>query len=346
MIVSTIKIKKPGPLTTVQDKGRYGYQKFGMPVAGVMDGFSFKMANLLLGNGANDAVLEFTFQGPEIEFTEDNIIAITGANAQPKINGRKVSMWRTLYVTKGSLLSFSGLKSGFRGYIAFKGGIDLPQVMGSRSTYLRGSIGGYEGRKLKEGDLLKTDFSVDKQPSFKVRRLPDIYIPQYKDKKIRVIMGPQDDYFTAKGIKQFLTEEYRITSQADRMGYRLKGPVIEHKKGADIISDGIAPGAIQVPGHGNPIIMLADRQTTGGYTKIASVISVDLNKLVQMKPGRKICFEKISIEKAHKLLEKQNKISDQIKETDVRYGSSKKFKIRVNGQEFETELKEIIEGEK
>ena len=343
--MSVFEIKKSGPMTTVQDMGRYGYQKFGMPVAGAMDSFSFKMANLLLGDDQNNAVLEFTFQGPEIEFKEDSIISITGANAQPQINGRNASMWRSLYVKKGNLLSFSGLGSGFRGYIAVKGGINVPKVMGSRSTYLRGSLGGYNGRRLKEGDILETAFSVDK-PSFRERYLPDSYIPQYNDKKIRVIMGPQDDHFTEKGIRQFLSEEYRISSQADRMGYRLEGPAIEHKESADIISDGIVPGAIQVPGHGRPIIMLADRQTTGGYTKIATVVSVDLCKLVQMKPGRKIRFEMISIEKAHKLLEEQNKTFDKIKETEVSYGPKKIYIIRINGQEFETELEEMITGNK
>jgi biotin-dependent carboxylase-like uncharacterized protein len=338
--MSIIKIKNPGPLTTVQDKGRYGYQKYGMPVAGVMDAFSYKMANLLVGNEENEAVLEFTFQGPKIEFKENSIIAITGADAQPCINDRQVSMWESLYVEKGSTLSFSGLKSGFRGYISFKSGIKVPEVMGSKSTYLRGGLGGFAGRKLEKGDSIEICSSVEKG-SFKERYLPQEYVPVYSDDQIRVILGPQEECFTEKGLNTFLSETFQITSQADRMGYRLEGATIEHETSADILSDGIAPGSIQVPGHGKPIVMLADRQTTGGYTKIATVITVDINKIVQMKPGSSVDFAVTSQKKAEQLLKKQKSIYNKIKNNGVKYGPKKKLRIKIDGQNFETEIEEI-----
>lgn len=301
--METILIKKGGPLTTIQDRGRFGFQKFGMPTAGAMDKYSYKIANLLVGNYNEEAVIEYTLKGPKIEFLEDAIISITGAKSKVFIDGQKIKMWKSHFVKKGSILEISRVEEGLRGYIAFKNGLDLPKIMGSYSTYLRGELGGYKGRKLKNGDKLKLNRKVEKN-EFKERKLVKNDRPDFSQKEIRVIMGPQDDYFTNKGISDFLKEEFEVSSQADRMGYRLKGE-IEHKDGADIISDGIAPGSVQVTGDGKAIIMLADRQTTGGYTKIATVITVDLDLVVQKKPGDIITFKKVSLEKAHDLLKKR-----------------------------------------
>ena len=339
--MKAIKIKNGGPLTTVQDEGRFGYQKFGMPVAGAMDKFSFKIANLLVGNKKNKAVLEYTVKGPKLEFIKNSVIAITGANAVPKINGKSIPMWTSIFIKKGSILSFGNAKKGLRGYIAFKNGIKIPEVMGSRATYLRGEIGGFEGRKLKSEDVLELRKDVAKS-DFCKKCLPKKYRPNFSQNKVRVIMGPQDNYFSEKGLSNFLNEKFKVSSQADRMGYRLNGPQIEHKNGADIISDGIAAGSIQVSGDGKPIIMLADRQTTGGYTKIATVITVDLDIVAQKRPGDSLNFEKISLEEAQKLLKERRGMYNKIKKKEEKLGSSKHYNIKIDGEEFEVELQEII----
>ncbi len=336
-----IKIKNGGPLTTIQDKGRFGYQKFGMPVAGAMDKFSFKIANLLVGNKKNEAVIEFTVKGPKLEFIKDSVISITGVNAVPKIDGKSIPMWTSIFIKKGSILSFGNAKKGLRGYIAFKNGIKIPEVMGSRSTYLRGEIGGFKGRKLKSEDVLEVRKDVD-ESDFSERYLPKKYRPNFSQNKVRVIMGPQDNYFSEKGLSDFLNGKFKVSSQADRMGYRLKGPHIEHKNGADIISDGIALGSIQVSGDGKPIIMLADRQTTGGYTKIATVITVDVDIVAQKRPGDSLNFKKISLETAQALLRERREIYNKIEKKKMKLSSSKHYNIKIDGEEFEVELQEIL----
>lgn len=303
IVLGKIKIIKSGLLTTVQDKGRYGYQQFGVPVSGVMDSFSHRVSNLLVGNNTFESVLEATLLGPTIEFENDSVIAITGADLLPKVNGKEICMWKSIYIKKGDILSFNSIKSGCRSYISFAGGIDVPLVMGSKSTYIKGNIGGYEGRALISGDVLKIGNPKDDLKNLKGRTIHNKYKPVYTDKiNIRVILGPQDKYFTSEGIQSFLSKEYIVTNECDRMGYRLDGIPIQHINGADIISDGIAFGAIQVPDNGKPIIMMADRQTIGGYTKIANIISYDLSKIAQAKPGDKIRFESITIKESHTIL--------------------------------------------
>ena len=209
-------------------------------------------------------------------------------------------MWEVVMVGCGDTISFPWPKVGCRSYLAVAGGVDVPRVMGSRSTHTRSRIGGFEGRPLCAEDRLN---SGQAYPKILERRLPTQYVPEYRDQnELRVIMGPQDDHFTEEGICTFLGSEYTISIKADRMGYRLEGPPIEHKAGADIISDGIPLGAVQVPGDRLPIILLADRQTTGGYTKIAVVITADINKLAQAKPGDKVRFLQITEEEAHQCL--------------------------------------------
>lgn len=297
-----IEVIKPGMLTLIQDLGRYGFQQFGVPVAGAMDQFAASAGNLLVGNDRSAAVLEMMMMGPELKLNFEGQIALTGADLGPKINGAPVAMWQTLSVSAGDVLSFAGLKSGLRGYLAVRGGIDTPPVMSSRSTYTKAALGGFEGRALKTGDQVPVGADGTSVPSVTLA-IPLDQIPVYgASKTIRVVLGPQDDAFTEAGVQTFLDNVYTVTNECDRMGYRLDGPSIEHVKGGDIISDGIAFGAVQVPGHGKPIIMMADRQTTGGYTKIAGVISVDLPLLAQSKPGDQIKFQKVSLEEAHLLL--------------------------------------------
>jgi biotin-dependent carboxylase-like uncharacterized protein len=304
-----IRILKGGLLTTVQDLGRTGYQSQGFSVAGVMDVRSFKIANLLLDNPENEAVLEFTLIGPVLEFTSATIIAITGGDFQPTVNGEPVPMYTALYINKGDILKFGSARTGSRGYVAFSSYLDVPVVMGSRCTNMKSSLGGFKGRKLQAGDYMNFRIKRRYLPFFLSRKL-EINEFDQMEAELRVVMGPQDDLFTKQGIETFLNNEYTVTSDFDRMGCRLEGPFIASKEGSDIISDGIAFGAIQVPAHGKPIILLSDRQTTGGYAKIATVASVDIPKLVQRKIDDKIRFRAITVQEAQKLY------MDEMKELD------------------------------
>lgn len=299
-----IRIHNPGFLTSVQDLGRFGFQQFGMPVAGSMDRYSMQLANSLLGNNAGEACLEATFLGPEIEFKSTALIAVCGGEIPLMLNNREAEMNSSLSVTTGDVLSFGVMKSGCRLYIAFSGGIDVPVIMGSKSTYLPAKIGGFQGRALQAGDELNIgNFPKD----FKIRSLKfDDLLPIKTKQNIRFIVGTEINKFTIEGISTFLNSEYTVSQQYDRMGYRFQGPKIEHKEDADIISSAICNGAIQVPASGEPIIMLADRQTIGGYTKIANVISVDLPLLGQMKAGDKIRFSEVRLNEAQDLLKSQN----------------------------------------
>lgn len=344
--MSSITIINPGLLTTIQDFGRIGYQQYGVPVAGAMDRFSLQLANILVGNDRYEAALEITMMGSTIEFNIDLAITITGVDLFPTVNGKKVEMYKTIYVNKGDVLKFSSIKNGCRAYLAVAGGFKVPEVMGSKSTYLRGKIGGLEGRKLKKGDVLSVNIDGNCK-YFGVRKIPEHLIPEYKNEvTVRVILGPEQEYFTEEGIDTFLSSEYILTNKCDRMGYRLEGPKIEHKEGADIISTGMNFGAIQVPGHGQPIIMMADRQTTGGYTKIANVITVDIPYLAQLKPGDKVRFKKVTIQEAHNLIKQQEdellKLVEDFKENSVKLiGTARKFLVKINGKQFNLSVQEV-----
>ncbi len=304
---------QPGPLTTVQDLGRFGYQQYGVPTSGALDNYAFRIGNLLVGNEEGAASLEITLFGCQLRTLQDTKVAITGANLAATLNGEPAPAWESLPIKRGDVLSFSRLDSGCRAYLAVAGGIDVPEVMKSASTYIKAGIGGLSGRPFRQGDIVKTNIST---VSTAVTRLPSEYIPAYESQiTLRVALGPQDDFFTEEGIGTFLNSEYTVTTQADRMGYRLEGPRIEHREEADIISDGIPLGAVQVPGDGWPIILLADRQTTGGYTKIATGISIDIPKVAQAKPGDKIKFTPVTEEQAVALLKKYEQQMKTIKST-------------------------------
>ena len=297
MSTPAIEILEAGLLTTVQDKGRYGYQRFGMPVAGAMDVFALRVGNALVGNDDGAAGLEMTVLGPKIRFLANTWIAVTGANLGATLDSEPMAVWQSVEVAKGSEVAFKGPEDGMRAYLAIAGGIDVPVVMGSRSTYLKAVIGGLEGRGLRPGDVLNTS---DSRSAFLSRMAPDIMAQVYgSEHEVRVVFGPQYGRFTQAGIDVFLGSPYKVAIQSDRMGYRLEGPVIEHGDGPDVISDGTSFGAVQVPGDGQPIVLLADRGTTGGYTKIATVINSDLYKFAQAMPGQTMSFKSVSIEEAH-----------------------------------------------
>ena len=314
-----IKILTPGMFTTVQDAGRRGYQSSGFSQAGVMDTRSYRIANLLVDNDADEAVLEIMMLGPSIEFGEDEVIAVTGAPVDPQINDRPVSMNRALQVKRGDVLKFGYPKTGRYAYIAFAGGLDIQPVMGSRSTHTKSLLGGFRGGSLEAGALIRL-----RNPRKRLRRMNKRDLSDWKEtykeepvkpssELLRVIMGPQEDYFTKEGIKTFLNAEYKIQVDSDRMGYRLDGEAVLAVQGVDIISDGIAFGAVQITPEGLPIIMLADRQTTGGYAKIANVISVDIPRLVQLRTNEKVKFTACSVEVAQRLYRAQRDEFDRIK---------------------------------
>lgn len=308
--MATVIVHTAGLLTTVQDRGRYGYQRFGMPVSGAMDVFSLELANLLVGNDLNAACLEATISGPELEFTGATWVAITGADMDPHLNGQGIPMNTAINVRPGDRLGFRGLRSGCRTYISFAGGIAVPPVMGSRSTYLRAGLGGFHGRALMTGDELPLGEPAGRP---RLKKTPEGLIPEYKhEQTIRIISGPEAHYFEIAGLRNFLSTEYTVTAQSDRMGYRLSGEPIRHKEGmTNIISAGISLGTVQVPGDGQPIILMADRQTSGGYARIANVITADLTLLAQMKPGDKLRFKETALDLAQKIyLDKYNDLSN------------------------------------
>ena len=297
----SITVLNPGLLTTVQDQGRVGYQQFGVSVSGVMDPRSAALANVLAGNGPGEAVLECTMMGPKLRFDRACVIAITGGDLGPTLDGQPIPGYRALAVRAGQVLGFTAPKTGCRAFIAFSGGLDIPLAMGSRSTDLKAKLGGLQGRKLEKGDAIGFRAPVEALPRMEDRALRPEFAPQ-PVYTLRVVLGPQDDAFTQDGLRTFLTGAYTVTPEFDRMGCRLSGPAIQHRQTADIISDGIAFGAVQVPSSGAPIIMLADRQTTGGYTKIANVITADFRILAQLKAGDKVRFAEVSVEEAQNIL--------------------------------------------
>ena len=345
--METIKILDAGLLTTVQDLGRYGFQRYGVSASGVMDEYSAKIANKLVGNKVGEAVLETTLKGVQIEFLQNTAVAITGGNCDVTLNGTKIELWQSYLVNRGDILKMGICRSGLRNYLAFAGGIDVPIIMNSKSTNLKAKVGGFNGRKLMAGDILSVGVGSLETPL----TLNKHYIPTYsKDIKVGVILGQQDDHFTEAGIKTFLNETYTVTQESDRMGIRLSsvsGATIEHKNGADIISDGITFGAIQVPGSGQPIVMMADRQTTGGYTKIGNVISSDLAKLAQSTPGTKVKFVEYTLEQAVQaiknndiIINNQNSYVSPVKE-EVVDSSSRDYRIKLNNKVFELKVERI-----
>jgi len=300
--VTWIDVLDGGMLTTVQDLGRVGAQKYGVPESGAMDSLALRAANRLVGNVDTAACLEMTLGGPELRVGAPLMMALTGADLGALVNGRPIARWQAASVPADAVLTFLGVRDGIRAYLAVSGGIDVPPVLGSRSTFTRSALGGFEGRALRAGDRIPVGRAPDPRLG-SGRRVRPHAIPVYGHAhSLRVVMGPQDDAFTDEGIRTFLAETYTLSTQSDRIGCRLVGPRIAHRTGADIVSDGTAFGSVQITGDGMPIVLMADRGTTGGYTKIATVIAADLGLLAQAAPGDRIGFVRIGLEEAHALL--------------------------------------------
>lgn len=309
--MKVFRVIKPGLFTTVQDRGRYGFMKYGVPISGAMDEFSFRAANTLVENDPDSACLEITLIGPEMEALSKTQIAITGGDCSPEVNGKPVSMWQTITLKKSDYLSFRKMQSGCRAYLSVKGGVDVPKILGSRSTYARGGFGGLDGRPLAKDDTIKM---LPPKPSGNLLTLQSELIPCFsRELIIRVIMGPQTDLFTEQGVDTFLSSPYVVTIDSDRMGYRLEGLGVEHVGKSDIVSDALLPGAIQIPRNGKPIVIMKDAQTTGGYAKIAVVITPDIDLLGQARPNDKVRFTKVTLHAAQKQLVQYSKSMSSLK---------------------------------
>ena len=311
-----IRVLKPGLLTTVQDSGRNGYQHYGVPVSGAMDLFSHRVANILVGNPGDEATLEMTLRGPRLEFDQDTVIAICGADLSPAIGGTEVPEGKAVRVRAGSVLDFGACRAGCRAYLAARGGFDVPQVMGSRSTYETAQLGGMHGRSLRKDDRLPIgesagaiypDLDAELARSGRAFTFPKWAVNQHIEKLgrtpqlVRIIPGRHWEEFKASARDALTGTEFRINPDSNRMGFRLDGEAIETGKQLEILSEAVTFGTIQVPPGGKPIVLMADRQTVGGYPKIAEVASVELHLLAQLKPGDRLRFELVSLAQAQAL---------------------------------------------
>jgi biotin-dependent carboxylase-like uncharacterized protein len=294
-----LKLLDAGVLTTIQDAGRWGYQADGVPVSGAMDWFAFSIANQLVGNAPSVAAFE-THSPIALQTDTQHLVALTGAEAALSIDGRAAPMWSSVFVRANSVVEINPRRAGGWNYLAVRGGVDVSSVLGSRATFLRGGFGGFDGRALQTGDAVpigKTDafdlavlagrVALDRVRAFAKRQSP-----------IRVVLGPHGDWFAPDAIDTFTTSEYTLTDTADRMGYRFAGVKLNRARNAELISCGVPLGAIQIPSDGQPIVLMADHQTTGGYPMIATVIRADLPIVAQCRPGEPIRFCVVKLDQA------------------------------------------------
>ena len=319
----SLAIVKPGLLSTIQDLGRPGYGKLGVIVSGAMDAFAHRAANWLTGNDEAEAAIEITWSGFSVRFEQDMWIALTGGNLGPVMAGMPVPMWRPVFVRSGSVLAFQKPVSGFRAYLAAAGGMDVPVVLNSRSTYMRAGIGGMKGRALAAGDEISIGKSAlnpprsnllnrCKQPFYAVNwSIPPSLFPEYDESPvIRAIYGNQYHDFDEESRALFFSQTYKVGPQSDRMGYRLIGPKLRLRSEREYVSEAVSLGTVQVPADGQPIILMADRQTHGGYPKIAQVTSIDIPVIAQIPPGASVTFRSVTLAQAEAAyLEWNRKIS-------------------------------------
>ena len=287
MTPASLQVIKPGLLTTVQDLGRYGHQAFGVPVAGPMDSFSHRLANQLLGNAAGAAKLEITLIGPELVTDADTTIAVAGAHFEMTCDDRPVPMGASFVMRAGQRLKFGRILQGARAYLAVAGGVQTAPVLGSRATHLVSRIGGLQGRALAAGDRVPIAAPAGPCPP---RKAPGLTLPTKGRALLRVVPGPQDHWFEHDALKTVAGVSFRISPSSNRMGYRLQGPPLRRLHDGELISEPVGLGAIQVPAAGEPILLMADRQTAGGYPKIGHVIAADLPLAGQLAPGDFIEF--------------------------------------------------------
>jgi len=289
-----LEVRACGPMTSLQDRGRHGYQRFGVSPSGAMDVRSLAIANALVNNPAGMAAIEFVNLGGTLTCSGGDLrIALAGADCPLSIDGAPVAAQTAAILREGQTAQIGHARSGTFAYLAVAGGFAIEPQLGSLSFHLRSRLGGLSGAPLRAGDRLPC--RADAQAG-ELMHLP-VGTPS-AEQPIRVMLGPQDDYFTADAIRTFLTEEFTVSPQADRMGFQLTGPPIEHAKGFNIVSDGIVTGHVQVPGNGQPIVLMRDRQTAGGYPKIATVIGADLDRVAQLRPGSALRFRAVERDEA------------------------------------------------
>lgn len=297
-----IEILRPGLLTSVQDGGRTGYQAYGVPVCGAMDWVSLACANILVNNDWAEAALEITGMGPTLRFEQDAVFAIAGADFSATLNGLPLKNNQAYLAHCDDVLEMGVASNGFRAYFSVSGGFDLPKVMESRSTCLSAGFGGFQGRALQKGDRIGL-----RDPQIWLRGLPTRACqPLYHlEDPVQVVLGPQQDVFADAGIETFFSTPYKLSNQCDRMGCRLEGAAIQLKEGRNpnILSDGIVMGSIQIP-NGQPIVMMADRQTTGGYAKLGTVTSCGLPLMGQKRPGDTVHFQQVTVQQAQSMRRK------------------------------------------
>jgi len=304
--MQAIRVIAPGLQTTVQDSGRIGYQDVGVPTSGPLDCVSFRLSNALVGNPRNTPALEMLIHGPTCEVRADSIrVALVGCRASIEMRSGEpatIPCGQSVKLRRGDVFRIGPLGDSVCAYLAIEGGLDVPTVLGSASTYVRGAIGGFQGRRLQKDDIVPLRLAAaDERGEHALRQPLDLGF----DQPVRVVLGPQADYFTNDAVRTFLSSEYVVSTDADRIGFRLEGPALAHAKGYDIVSDGVVPGSIQIPGSGRPIVMMVDNQTTGGYPKIATVISADIPVVGRRRPGRRIRFAAVDVRTAELLRNEQ-----------------------------------------
>jgi antagonist of KipI len=298
----TLEVLEANGLATIQDSGRTGWRRFGVPSSGPMDVFAFHAANALVGNSTSQAVIEIGLGDITFRAQQDCVIALAGVGYALSVYIWDFPLWGSYYVRSGWLIRLGKLDFGMWAYLAISGSIQIQPILGSSSTYLRGHLGGFEGRQLQVGDVVRTGKPARALNELAARTLPKENHPVYEDHPmLDVIMGPHKNHCTNESVETFLSSEYVVSTTSDRMGYRLKGPPLIHRKSTELISEGMTFGAIQVPSSGQPIVMMADCPTTGGYPKIGTIASTDLPLLAQCVPNKsKIRFREISVAKAQK----------------------------------------------
>jgi biotin-dependent carboxylase-like uncharacterized protein len=297
-----IRVKNPGMFSTIQDFGRYGYTHLGISIVGAADRLSLRIANLLVGNEENAPALEMTLLGATLEFEERRIVALAGADCDAKIGTSPVRPGEAVEVPAAGVLKCGGMKTGARSYLAVQGGLDVPCVMGSTATDVRGQFGGFQGRRLKAGDLLP----VRDGRGSRVRRLKAGILEAFaRHDIVRLTRGAQREWFGPEAFEILFSCPYAISDQSDRTGLRLKGQPLRPHEQSQLLTDGIPLGGMQVPQDGQPIILFVDQQTTGGYPKIANVIMADMHHVGQLRPHEQVRFQEVSIPEAVTLLKQQ-----------------------------------------
>lgn len=289
MTARAFTVLRPGLLTTVQDLGRWGHQGAGVPVAGAMDTYSLRLANGLVGNPETAAALEVTLLGPTLRADAPLVVAVAGAIFDLQVDGRPVAHGAPITLASGSVLRFGERRTGARAYLAVAGGIETPLVLGSRATHLVSRMGGLEGRALVAGDVVPVGATVTR-PVSRATRSPLPLADAPGARRLRVLLGPQDEWFTMSSVDALLGGTFSVSPASDRMGFRLEGPALTTKRAGELVSEPVVFGAIQVPSGGAPILLMADRQTAGGYPKIATVITADLPLAGQLAPGEVVRF--------------------------------------------------------